>query len=58
ESSDVSLRGEVASLRDEVATLKEALTAQMQVFTDERKKWERENRSESNQVSIGRDRLI
>ncbi|PIO70258.1 hypothetical protein TELCIR_07896 [Teladorsagia circumcincta] len=58
DSSDGSLRGEVASLRDEVATLKEALTAQMQVFTDERKKWEREARSESNQVSIGRDRLI
>ncbi|XGW34964.1 hypothetical protein V3C99_018758 [Haemonchus contortus] len=58
DSSDVSLRSEVASLRDEVATLKEALTAQMQVFTDERKKWERETRSESNQVSIGRDRLI
>ncbi|VDO20224.1 unnamed protein product [Haemonchus placei] len=44
DSSDVSLRSEVASLRDEVATLKEALTAQMQVFTDERKKWEREVR--------------
>ncbi|KAK6759994.1 hypothetical protein RB195_021503 [Necator americanus] len=55
---DNSLRSEVASLRDEVATLKEALTAQMQVFSDERKKWERENRSDSSQVSIGRDRLI
>ncbi|VDM61950.1 unnamed protein product [Angiostrongylus costaricensis] len=40
--SDNSLRGEVASLRGEVATLKEALTAQMQVFSDERKKWDRE----------------
>lgn len=55
---DASLRGEVASLRNEVATLKEALTAQMQVFSDERKKWEHEARSEINQVSIGRDRLI
>ncbi|CAJ0610473.1 unnamed protein product [Cylicocyclus nassatus] len=42
QDGDVSLRSEVASLRDEVATLKEALTAQMQVFTDERKKWERD----------------
>ncbi|EYC40774.1 hypothetical protein Y032_0598g460 [Ancylostoma ceylanicum] len=58
QEADVSLRSEVASLRDEVATLKEALTAQMQVFSDERKKWERESRSESSQVSIGRDRLI
>ncbi|KAJ1364693.1 hypothetical protein KIN20_024834 [Parelaphostrongylus tenuis] len=49
---------EVASLRDEVASLKEALTAQIQVFSDERKKWERENRLESNQISVGRDRLI
>ncbi|KAK6053228.1 hypothetical protein COOONC_09262 [Cooperia oncophora] len=45
ESSDTLLRGEVASLRDEVATLKEALTAQMQVFTDERKKWDHEVRA-------------
>ncbi|WKY16414.1 hypothetical protein Q1695_001231 [Nippostrongylus brasiliensis] len=58
DSDGGALRGEVASLRDEVATLKEALTAQMQVFSDERKKWEREARSESSQVSIGRDRLI
>ncbi|KHJ81196.1 hypothetical protein OESDEN_19118 [Oesophagostomum dentatum] len=42
QDSDLSLRSEVASLRDEVATLKEALTAQMQVFSDERKKWERD----------------
>ncbi|KAE9415571.1 hypothetical protein Angca_000588, partial [Angiostrongylus cantonensis] len=56
--SDNSLRGEVASLRDEVAILKEALTAQMQVFSDERKKWDRENRLENNQMSVGRDRLI
>ncbi|VDL72689.1 unnamed protein product, partial [Nippostrongylus brasiliensis] len=43
DSDGGALRGEVASLRDEVATLKEALTAQMQVFSDERKKWERES---------------
>lgn len=50
---DASLRGEVASLRNEVATLKEALTAQMQVFSDERKKWEHEVRSTLTSRNVG-----
>ncbi|KJH44153.1 hypothetical protein DICVIV_09829 [Dictyocaulus viviparus] len=59
QNSDISLRNEVASLRDEVDALKKALNVQMQMFSDEKKNWERENRSDGgNQMSVGNDRLI